>query len=318
MLRLDYLLIFEILGFLSFGIIIVREIRRRDYRQIFEIASCAVFGMLLEIGNTFLAGTYSYNPHFMINVANVPVAIGLGWAVIIYLAMRLSDQYGMPWTLRPFLDALSAVIIDLAIDPVAIRLGFWNWTIPSGKEWFGVPFENLAGWILVVLSFSFLIRFIRTLDRGKLATKLLMALSPFISYLWLIFGLAIFTSLAVLPYQIRHRNVFSQFSQSPDFAVLSEPSVVFFKTVIFAAILAALVLTAGWSLARYRHRRLERFDFLSFLLLVSLQSFFLIAAISAGDISERLIMVLVSIFCLLLNSLIQFLPFLLSRELIKS
>jgi len=159
-LHVDYFLIFEILGFISFLLIVAREIYLRNFSRLFEIVSCAIFGLILEIGDTYLAHTYSYNQSFLVKLAHVPVSIGLGWAVIIYCAMLLSDQYNIPWTLRPFMDALTALTLDLSMDVVAIRLGFWSWTIPLDKEWYGVPFENLVGWILVVLSFSFLIRFI--------------------------------------------------------------------------------------------------------------------------------------------------------------
>ena len=87
---------FEILGFGSFFIILARELFQKNWRRVFEIMSCAIFGLILEIGNTYLAHTYYYSQHFFFMIMDVPIAIGLGWAVIIYCAMLLSDQYNIP------------------------------------------------------------------------------------------------------------------------------------------------------------------------------------------------------------------------------
>ena len=84
--------------------------------------------------------------------------------MIIYSAMLLSDQYRISWTIKPVFDAFTALVLDLSMDAIAIRLGFWNWGIPFNQEWYGVPFANLFGWIAVVFTFSFIIRFIRTLN----------------------------------------------------------------------------------------------------------------------------------------------------------
>ncbi|NTU98590.1 carotenoid biosynthesis protein [Candidatus Falkowbacteria bacterium] len=316
MFKANYFLIFEFLGFLSFIMIFVREAYQRNFLRLFEIVSCAVFGMMLEIGNTYLAHTYSYSPNFLVNLANVPVAIGLGWAVIIYCAMLLSDQYNIPWTLRPFMDAFTAVILDLAIDTVAIRLGFWNWTIPLDKEWYGVPFENLIGWILVVLSFSFLIRFIRTLNYKRTGTKLLMLLSPILSYVGLMIGLTIFSVIVILPYQINNWTTFLQFRYNPDFAILFDPQVVFWKAIFFAVIMTELVNIVVWSLVKYRRCFLRNFDLLSFTALTGLHLFFMVAIFSAGIYREMPILAFISFGSLFLHLLIHFLPYLVNQKTI--
>ena len=174
---INFLYIFEGGAFIFFFLILARKIYQKNYSKLFEIISCSIFGMILEIANIYFSHNYSYSQNFLISIAGVPLAIGLGWGVIIYSAMLLSDQYNIPWKIRPFMDALTAVVLDIAIDPVAIRLGFWNWKMPLGNEWYGVPFENLAGWIFVTLSFSFVIRFIRTLISNSLFSKFLFLIS---------------------------------------------------------------------------------------------------------------------------------------------
>ncbi|MDO8667776.1 MAG: carotenoid biosynthesis protein [bacterium] len=312
----NYFLIFETLGFISFGLIVAREIYSRRFPRLFEILSCAVFGIILEVGNTYLAHTYSYSQNFIVNFAHVPVAIGLGWAVIIYCAMLLSDQYNIPWTLRPFIDALTAVILDLSMDVVAIRLGFWSWTIPMDHEWYGVPFENLMGWILVTLSFSFLIRFIRTLNFNRILTKLLMIFSPLLAYLGLMIGLAVYSLIAVLPYQINNWTNLLQFGYRPDLAILFNPQVALWKLILLVVIITELVHVVIWSLIRYRRSFLKNFDIISFSALTGMHLFFGIAIFTTGLYHELPILIFLFLNSLFAHLLIHFLPYLINPRTI--
>jgi uncharacterized membrane protein len=308
----NYFLIFEAFGFAAFILIVAREIYQRNFRRLFEVVSCAVFGMILEIGDTYLAHTYSYSPNFFANLGRVPIVIGLGWAVIVYCAMLLSDQYNIPWTLRPFMDALTAIILDLSMDAVAIRLGFWSWTIPLDREWYGVPFENLVGWILVVLSFSFLIRFIRTLNPRRVLTKCLMIFSPVLAYLGLIIGLTIFSLVAILPYQINNWTNLLQFRYNPSMSVLFDPQVELWKLILLTIILTELVNIVVWSLIKYRHEYLRKFDLLSFSILTALHVFFAVAIFTTGLYLQLPILIFLCLGSLLSHLAIHLLPYLIN------
>src|SRR6266704_834612 len=51
---------------------------------------------------------------------------------------------------------LLALTIDLSMDAIAIRLGFWTWR--QAGPWFGVPLGNFYAWFIVVFGFSLLLR----------------------------------------------------------------------------------------------------------------------------------------------------------------
>jgi len=68
--------------------------------------------------------------------------------------MEFSDASSLPYWVRPVLDGLLALNIDLALDAVAIRLGFWSWGQGLRFQYFGVPYANFWAWFLVVFSFS--------------------------------------------------------------------------------------------------------------------------------------------------------------------
>jgi hypothetical protein len=119
----------------------------------------------------------------------VPLAVGVSWATIIYIAMRSSDLLGLPWKLRPLYDGAFAVWLDLVMDPVSsssrwvltsnhscgIRspalfggVGLWQWCVPAGTKtlWLSVPLSNFIGWFMVVVVISYALRIGRERLRG--------------------------------------------------------------------------------------------------------------------------------------------------------
>jgi hypothetical protein len=145
-----------------------------------ELVTAFIFGLLLEEGDILIFGTYSYNPHW-ITIGYVPIAIAMTWAMIIASAMNFSDALGLQsvenlprprspvgtlrWlargSLAPIADAVWAIILDLSLDAVAIRLKLWTWQIPLDQGWFGVPWGNFYSWLFVALMFSFFTRLVR-------------------------------------------------------------------------------------------------------------------------------------------------------------
>lgn len=311
--QLNWYASFEILFFVAFAAIMAREIYRKDVRRVLEILSAAVFGVILELGDTYLAHTYSYSQNFLAQIFHIPLAIGFGWAVIIYCAMLLSDQYNTPWFLRPFMDALTAVLLDIAVDAVAIRLGFWQWAISLNQEWYGVPFENFAGWIFVVLSFSFLIRFLRTLNMKRLVPRLLFSISPLLAYGGLAGALLIYSAVAILPYAVNNWAIFLSFNYRPDFGILYNPQVQFWKIILFSVIIVELANIVVWSIVRYRKNYIKRLDLLSFSILAGIYLFFLGALFATGIYAEMPMLVLIGVAAFLVYCAAHFLPYILMR-----
>jgi len=132
--------------------------------------------MLFSEGHT---GGYFYNESFHFFIFNTPLFIIMSWSIIIYTAMLLTDLLPIKESSKPFIDSLLIVLIDLAIDVIAIRLFLWTWTNYSFNEaWFGVPANNFIGWLLTSFSFSLFYR-----NFSKIKNKYLIYLTPIASYL---------------------------------------------------------------------------------------------------------------------------------------
>lgn len=301
-------LAFEMAGFIAYGIIVAREIHNKNWLRFWEIIACTLFGLILEIGNTYLAHTYFYSSNFFVRIFNVPLVIGFGWAVTLYCAMLLSDQYKIKWYWRPFLDALTVLIVDLSMDAIAIRLGFWKWLIPLNAEWYGVPFENLIGWISVALSFSFLIRFIRTLNPKRYLTKALMLASPILSYIGLTIGITVFSLVALVPYTINNWSLWLKFNYKPDITILYNPQVQLWKLIILVVIVVQLVNVVVWIMVKFRRNYLRTWDLMAFVILLVMHLFFLLALFISGLAKEEPILVALSLAMIIAHSLLHGLP----------
>jgi hypothetical protein len=112
-----------------------------------------LFGVLLELATIRQLNAYEYG-RFFIMVLDVPLCIGVAWSCILYSAMEFSDASNLPYWTRPILDGLLALNIDLALDAVAIRFGFWDWGQGLNFQYFGVPYANFWAWFWVIFFFS--------------------------------------------------------------------------------------------------------------------------------------------------------------------
>ncbi len=148
-----YFVTFEIIVYVLFALCF-RQSWRTGPSKTLRLILGALFGVLLELATIRQLSSYQYG-QFLIMVLDVPLCIGVAWSVIIYSAMEFSDSSNFPYWLRPILDGLLALSIDLATDSIAIRLGMWDWGRGLEYQYFGVPFANFWAWFWVVASFSF-------------------------------------------------------------------------------------------------------------------------------------------------------------------
>lgn len=124
----------------------------------------ASVGFVVEVicMHTGIMGQYVYASGWP-TLAGVPVDILCFWVVFIHAGYGFSNAVAF-WLgrrkphrrqgrmielpLMVALDATAVVCIDLLLDPLVIRLGWWRWV--HGGGFFGVPLTNFVGWFLIV------------------------------------------------------------------------------------------------------------------------------------------------------------------------
>ncbi|MGI8658857.1 MAG: carotenoid biosynthesis protein [Candidatus Limnocylindria bacterium] len=167
---------------------------RRGRLPFLELVSAATFGLLLEEGDQLIFETYQYADSWILAIDRAPIVIGLTWALIIAGAMRITDALGVRRRYAPVVDSVLAIMLDLAFDAIAIRMGLWTWRDVGARDgWFGVPAGNFYAWLFVTLAFSILTRWLRDAARHRPALEWLQLLVPIPAFVILLLSLVPFT-----------------------------------------------------------------------------------------------------------------------------
>ncbi len=112
------------------------------------VAAAAIISLLAEalgVAQGWLFGTYYYGNVLGPKVLEVPLLIGINWAVLGYCAGGMVRHLAQPMAAKVALGALLLVGFDACMEPAARGLGFWHW--PGGY----VPGQNFLGWWLTGL-----------------------------------------------------------------------------------------------------------------------------------------------------------------------
>lgn len=281
----------------------------RKHKDVLETLILAIlYGVILEVLNVHMSRLYSYGEEFLVQVYGVPIAIGLGWAIIYYVSHKSAQNYNLKWWQIPLFMSLIALGIDFAIDAVAIRLGFWSWQIPFNQEWFGVPYDNLFGWLAVIWTFSFFINLSEQNFLSKKLSKIIKYSSVIISPFLLAFQIVSYVILAtVVSGKFTFGEVMALYNAN-DYSYAYYPEVQSAKAYILFGIVIFLVLYLTKEIYKNRDRIFTRIEVLPFLILTFLHFFFFISIFTEGIYKQLPIIVFISFFVFIIHGLLYLLP----------
>jgi hypothetical protein len=243
-----YFLLFELVIYIQLAFCL-QHAWKHGTAKLIKLLAGIVFGVILEIATIRQLHAYNYG-HFLIMVLDVPLCIGVAWSCIIYSSMEFSDASTIPYWARPVFDGLLALNIDLALDTLAIRFGFWDWGQGLKFQYFGVPYANFWAWFWVVFSFSFGYRLLAHREHwtvtwlsplsalivglgGVLGTNMIIAFGvPFEDHILLVAITLILALITIV-------------AMKPQFHLISTPSLVFWIPFLTHAYILVAGLTSG-------------------------------------------------------------------------
>jgi len=180
----------EIAAF-GFGAYALKVARGRGARDVSTLIVAMAFGLAVEFFFVLGFTGYAYGEFLVMPTIaghSVPLWVAVGWGTIIYACMRATDRLGIHWSACALLDGLLAVSLDISLDPIAEALGFWKWSPPG--PFYGVPYDNFIGWVMIVASFSLLTRAAyRWLGEGSRWTSVLRPVAALVPAVVLVGGL---------------------------------------------------------------------------------------------------------------------------------
>lgn len=172
---------------LMFTLLIWTQTERNLYFFLFLII-VVVGGIAVEmigVNTGYLFGKYSYGPVLGYQFKKVPLLIGINWVLIIYCSgimintvlvraiRRIAAETGAsPMKLKVISvivdGATVAVLFDWVMEPVAVRLGYWQWV--NGD----IPLFNYACWFFISMLLLAVFQIGRFSKHNKFAVHLLL------------------------------------------------------------------------------------------------------------------------------------------------
>lgn len=173
------------------------------------------------IGSTtgFPFGAYHYTELLQPQLTGVPLVIPLAWMMMLAPSWALAEvtvkrieDARIKRLLFVFISSLAITAWDLYLDPQMVGWGFWAWQFPEG--YFGIPWINYLGWIVVSALVTIIVR------PDKLPVKPLILVYGIVwilqaiglAFFWgqpgpALFGFLGMGSLLLLAYTQRHENL---------------------------------------------------------------------------------------------------------------
>ena len=170
-----------------FGLLIWTQSNKNIYFYLF-IFTCAGVGIAAEIvgvNTGFLFGDYKYGGVLGLKILSVPLLIGINWFVIIFccgifvhtflvkiinkIAVEKKEPPMLLKSLSVIIDgATLAVFFDWLMEPVAVKLGYWQWI--NGE----IPFFNYVSWFIISIILLSVFQHSKFSKHNKFAVNLLL------------------------------------------------------------------------------------------------------------------------------------------------
>lgn len=127
------------------------------------------FVEVLGVYSGLLFGEYHYGKTLGFQFLGVPLIIGVNWVLLVVSSFAVSSYFVSNSILTVVLSSVIMVLLDLMIEPVAIRLDFWHWQAEV------IPLQNYLMWFLVALLMNWILTFNRFKFNVKLGFGLLIS-----------------------------------------------------------------------------------------------------------------------------------------------
>jgi bisanhydrobacterioruberin hydratase len=116
------------------------QLDRRTLALALLLGTLGYFVEVLGVWTGRVFGEYSYGEVLGLKVLNVPLLIGLNWAMLVFAIGVPMACTALPVWARIGISSAAMVLLDLLIEPVAVHLGFWTW------EQGNIPLQNYLAW----------------------------------------------------------------------------------------------------------------------------------------------------------------------------
>jgi putative membrane protein len=153
-------------------VIIASSHDRVDSRFLFFALLSFIIGFSIEwlgVHKHWLFGNYQYGKTLGYQLFGVPLIIGVNWFLLTYSAgvlMQRSRIMNALW--RIISGAFVLLLLDILIEPVAVRFDYWHWV--NGV----IPLKNYVCWFFVSMMMLLIFEMFRFKKQGIAGPVLLV------------------------------------------------------------------------------------------------------------------------------------------------
>lgn len=173
---------------LSAALLVWTQKEKNKYFYFFVAITCIV-GVAVEVigvNTGLLFGNYSYGKVLGLQWHKVPLLIGVNWFIVLYccgicintflasVIFRVATETKAPPQILKTMSVVAdgatlAVLFDWLIEPVAVKLGYWQWNDDGN-----IPLYNYICWVTVSALLLIVFHFCKFNKQNKFAINLLL------------------------------------------------------------------------------------------------------------------------------------------------
>lgn len=121
---------------------------------VFSLLIIFSLGFLVEVLGVqtgFPFGSYHYSEILGIQLFNTPLVMGVNWVLLVYAGTMLFQPLAWPNYLKSIVTGLMLVVLDIFLEPFAIRWNLWQWieTVP--------PLQNYISWAFIAMLLTYIL-----------------------------------------------------------------------------------------------------------------------------------------------------------------
>tara|TARA_Y100000766_G_scaffold216636_1_gene188499 strand:- start:472 stop:1104 length:633 start_codon:yes stop_codon:yes gene_type:complete len=124
-------------------------------KLIYAVCITFLLGYVVEVlgvASGILFGEYQYGQTLGWKLMDVPIIMGVNWLILSFSSLGIIGKITSNSFLKVIMASLIMVVLDVLIEPIAIKLDFWIWADVN------VPVQNYIMWFFSALIINSIIQ----------------------------------------------------------------------------------------------------------------------------------------------------------------
>lgn len=123
---------------------------------------------VVGVKTSLIFGDYNYGNTLGLKIFDVPLIIGFNWVFVILGSISVSQLISKNNIIIAIFSASISVLFDYVLEPVAIKLNYWQWTDNI------IPVQNYIAWFFIALISVLIFSYLRVNVKSKIGLHYLV------------------------------------------------------------------------------------------------------------------------------------------------